>query len=181
MRLRLVAALALVFGALLVATAGGQTPAPQPPQPPQPPQDTPDRSIRDGSAQRALDRARRRWRRARIHNYRFELTRSCFCPQSGSPILFVRGGRPVNPSPSLRHVATIRRLHRRVQDAIDDRVADLDVTYGRRGIPRGIGIDGHRMIADDEIAYSVERFWRGTRGRGGPDAPALPAGPGPIP
>ncbi len=170
MRLRLVAALALTLGALLAATAGGQTPSPAP-GPPHPPQDTPDRLIRDGSAQRALDRARRRWRRAGIHNYRFELTRSCFCPQADSPILFVRGGRPVKPSPSLRHVATIRRLHRQVQEAIDDEVAGLDATYDRRGIPREIGIDGHRMIADDEVGFSVERFWRGTRGRGGPDAP----------
>jgi hypothetical protein len=178
MRLRLVAALALALGALLVATAAGQGPSPAPQ--PQPPQDTPDSSIRDGSAQRALDRARRRWRRARIHNYRFELTRSCFCPQADS-IIFVRGGRPVNPPPSLRHVATIRRLHRQVQEAINDEVAGLDASYDRRGIPREIGIDGHRMIADDEVGYSVERFWRGTRGRGGPNAPMLPIGPGPIP
>jgi len=24
-------------------------------------------------------------------------------------------------------------------------------------------------VADDEIAYEVEHFWRGTRGRGGPE------------
>jgi Family of unknown function (DUF6174) len=161
-------AVSLILLVALAAPAAAQSPpAPQPF-----PRDEPDPSIRDGSAQRALDRARKRWRRADIHNYRFELSRSCFCPPTDQPIIFVRNDRPLNATGSTRHVATVPRLHRRVQDAIDDGVADLGVRYDRRGIPREISIDGHRMIADDEVAYGVERFWRGTRGRGGPERPA---------
>ena len=158
-------ALALLFAAVVAAPAAAQSPPPQP----QPPQGKPDPSIRDGSAQRALDRAKRRWRRAGIHNYRFELSRSCFCPPTEDPVFFVRNDRPLNATSSTRHVATIPRLHRRVQDAIDDRVDGLEVRYDRRGIPREIGIDRFRMAADDEIGYDVEGFWRGTRGRGGPE------------
>ncbi len=83
----------------------------------------------------------------------------------------MRNDRPLNATDSTRSVATVRRLHRRVQDAIDDKVAGLDVKYDRRGIPREIGIDQIRFAVDDEVSYSVERFWRGTRGRGGPDEP----------
>jgi hypothetical protein len=158
---------ALQFVTGVAAPPAAQTPPPQP----QPPQGKPDPSIRDGSAQRALDRARRRWRRAGVHNYRFRITRSCFCPPSDDPVIFVRDDRPLNATSSTRHVATVPRLHRRVQEAIDDEVDGLEVRYDKRGIPREIGIDRFRMAADDEVSYSVERFWRGTTGRGGPERP----------
>ena len=88
----------------------------------------------------------------------------------GPVVMFVRGDRPVDPPAGLRNVATIRRLHRVVQRAIDRKVPSLAVRYDRRGIPRDIGIDNIKQAIDDEIAYRVDRFWRGTRGRGGPEA-----------
>jgi hypothetical protein len=162
------ALLVLLLTIAVAAPAAGQSPGPGGPAPPR---NTPDESIRDGSAQRKLDRARKRWRRADIHNYRFALSRSCFCPPSEQPVLFVRNDRPLNATSSTRHVATVQRLHRRVQEAIDDEVAGLDVRYNKRGLPREISIDPIRFAVDDEVSYGVERFWRGTRGRGGPDQP----------
>jgi hypothetical protein len=159
------ALLALLLLAGLLAAAGpaaGQVA-------PQPPGDDPDPAIADGSAQRALDAARRQWRRARIHNYRFTLRRSCFCPMGGPVLIFVRNDRPVRPPDTYRDVATVRRLHRAVQQAIDARAHSLAVRYDHRGIPRSVSIDDHGFAADDEVSYAVERFWRGTRGRGGPD------------
>jgi hypothetical protein len=141
-----------MLAALLVSLAfAAQTPT-QPPS-------TPAGSIRDGSAQRALDRARERWREAGIRTYRFRLIRQCFCPQA-EPLLKVRRGKPVGAPSDFRSVATVPRLHRRVQDAIDDEVAGLTVRYGKRGVPRLIAIDGREYIADDEVAYRVRRFWR---------------------
>jgi len=162
------ALLALLVAAvcgLAAASATGQGPQPEPPR------DDPDPAIVDGSAQRALDAARRRWRRAGIHNYRFEIERSCFCPLRRPVVIFVRDDRPVRPPADFRSLATVRRLHRRVQGAIDDHVSDLSVRYDRHGMPRRIAIDGRAYIADDEVTYTVDRFWRGTKGRGGPDTP----------
>ncbi len=156
---------ALLSIAVLLALAAPA--AAQSPTPTLPPGE-PDASIRDGSAQRKLDRARTRWREAGIHNYRFRLQLQCFCPPT-KWVLFVRGDKPVGAPSQARNVATVRRLHRRVQDAIDDRVAGLSVRYDKRGMPRFIGIDGREYIADDEVGYKVEGFWRGTRGRGGPE------------
>lgn len=177
--MRLVLLLALCGAALAVAvpTAG----AGSAPRPPEFTGDDPDPTIADGSAQRRLDAARRRWRRSGIKSYRFDVRRSCFCPPDDHVVIFVRDGRPLNAPPTLRRVATVPRLLREVQRAIDDGVVDLDVRFDRRGVPRRLRIDGHRMLADDEVAYRVVRFWRGTRGRGGPDRPALAPGPGPIP
>ena len=163
MRVRLVAAVVVALGLLVAAGASGQSP------PPTFDRGEPDTSIADGSAQRGLDRARRRWRRAGIHNYRFELNVLCFCVTRGPVVVFVRNDRPVDAPETVRDVATVRRLHRVVQRAIDRNVPDLSVRYDRRGIPRGIEIDNIEQAIDDEVAYRVEHFWRGTKGRGGPD------------
>lgn len=167
MRFAVAALLALC---LLAAPAAAQYP---PGPAPTIPRDDPDPSIASGSAQRKLDAARHRWHRAAIHNYRFSYDAICFCPHRTPQVLFVRNDRAVKPPPGLRDVATIRRLHRIVQGAIDREVAGLSVRYDRRGVPRRISVDGRRMVADDEITYRVPKFWRGTKGRGGPDAPAL--------
>jgi hypothetical protein len=172
-RLLRVAAVVVALGLLSAGAASAQSP-------PSPTFDRgePDPSIADGSAQRKLDRARRRWRRAGIHNYRFQPTVICFCVRRDPVVIFVRNDRPVNAPDTLRDVATVRRLHRAVQRAIDRKVPDLSVRYDRRGIPREISIDNIKNAADDEVAYRVDRFWRGTKGRGGPDAP-VPPGPAP--
>ena len=164
MRLRLVAAV-VAIGVLFAAGASGQSP------PPTFDRGEPDPAIANGSAQRKLDDARRRWRRAGIHNYRFQLDVVCFCVTRGPVVVFVRNDRPVTAPATLREVATVRRLHRRIQRAIDSKVPDLSVRYGGRGVPRSIEIDNIRQAIDDEVAYRVVRFWRGTKGRGGPDAP----------
>ncbi len=165
MRLRLTVAMLLAAGVLGAHPAAGQAP-------PAPTFDRgePDASITDGSAQRKLDRARRRWKRAGIHNYRFEVSVLCFCATRGPVVVFVRNDRPVDAPASVRDIATVRRLHRAVQRAIDRKVPSLAVRYDRRGIPRDIGIDNIERAVDDEVTYRVGFFWRGTKGRGGPEA-----------
>lgn len=166
--LRLVASVVVALGLLVAPGASGQSP------PPTFDRGEPEPSIADGSAQRKLDAARRHWRRAGIHNYRFQIELLCFCVERGPVVMFVRNDRPVNPTATLRHVATVRRLHRAVQRAIDRKVPSLLVRYDRRGVPRDISIDNIERAIDDEVAYRVGHFWRGTKGRGGPEAPAPP-------
>jgi hypothetical protein len=167
-------ALALVLLLALAAPAGAANPLPPRPQP--------DPSITDGSAQRALDRARTRWRRAGIHNYRFALkviasggwddspSYPTYHGDPAEPVFFVRNDRPLKADARWRKVATVKRLHKLVQHLIDEGVADLRVRYTRRGIPRRIAVDPSAAV-DDELTYLVDHFWRGTRGRGGPSMP----------
>jgi hypothetical protein len=125
-----------------------------------PPPDAPDPAIADGSAQRALDAARERWQAGGRRSYRFRVSLLCFCPEGyrAPRTLTVRRGRPVDPPRHLRQVATVPRLFRVVQEAIDRGVAGLGVTYGAHGLPRSISIDVSRMIADEETAYRVSRL-----------------------
>jgi hypothetical protein len=57
-------------------------------------------------------------------------------------------------------VATVRRLFRTIQRAIDQQVARLQVTYGKRGVPSSISIDFDQRIADEESYYTIKGFTR---------------------
>ncbi|HEV7808545.1 MAG TPA: DUF6174 domain-containing protein [Solirubrobacteraceae bacterium] len=117
-----------------------------------------DPSISDGSAQRALSAARTAWRARGRRSYRFELRRSCYCPQQETVLVVVRKGRIVRHPADLEAQSSVPRLFRTIQSAIDRRVAKLDVTYGARGVPRSIEIDSIAQAVDDEVGYSIRRF-----------------------
>ncbi len=126
------------------------------------PTEKPDPAIVDGSAQRALTRARATWKAANVRSYRVRVALGCFCPEDirKPRTITVRGGIPRNPPSHLKDMATVPRMFRKIQRAIDDGVAELRVTYGARGVPRKIAIDVSRMIADEESYYSIDRFVR---------------------
>jgi hypothetical protein len=120
-----------------------------------------DPDIASGAEQQRLDAARALWRSTGIRSYRFRVARECFCsPRATKPaVITVRDGRPVDQPRWLRRQATIPRLFRVVQRAIDARVDDLTVRYGReRGIPRRMRIDPEKMLSDEEVGYVVDRF-----------------------
>src|SRR3954451_1840850 len=128
-------ALALAVSALLLTGAPAAV-AQAPPHEPDP-------SIADGSAEQALDAARARWAATGLTDYRFRGRLLCFCPQSYTTprTLTVRDGRARRPPQNLKPIATVPRMFRVVQRAIDRQVAGLAVTYGATGLPRSISID----------------------------------------
>jgi hypothetical protein len=120
-----------------------------------------DPQIADGSLQRGLDAARGQWKAAHVRSYRYEIRVSCFCaPSTGHVVYVVRNGIPRVPSKGEKSVASVPRLFRKIQAAIDGGVAQLDVTYGRYGIPRSIYIDRAANIADEEVGYKLVHFTR---------------------
>lgn len=121
-----------------------------------------DPSIEDGSAQRALDAARRTWRAGGPASYSYRLRLACYCtPDSVRPRTFVvRNRRPVHPPKGWRYASTASRLFKLVQKAIDDRVDGLEVEYRPNGLLKTLQVDRIRMAADDEYAYFVDRFRR---------------------
>ena len=122
------------------------------------PAQTPDRAITDGSAQHHLDEARAKWKAQAPRSYRFELRRQCFCPPQTSVTVIVRGGRIAEAPKEVKSVATVPRLFREIQRAIDAKVVDLNVSYARRGVPKSLYIDRSQFIADEESGYTVKRF-----------------------
>jgi hypothetical protein len=119
-----------------------------------------DPSIADGSAQAALREARADWREQGSGSYRFRQSVQCFCPieYSRPRRITVRRGRPVDPPAHLRRYASVRRLFRLVQEAIDERAAVLRVRYGGMGLPRRIWIDYDERIADEELGVTSSRL-----------------------
>ncbi|MDX6678360.1 MAG: hypothetical protein QOE31_2412 [Solirubrobacteraceae bacterium] len=146
-RIAALAAVAVAF-ALSIAAASAQAPPPNPPDP----------HVADGSLQRRLDDARRSWKAASVRSYRFELVRSCFCPPQKTRLVVVHGGVPQRWPSGLKAVATVPRLFKVIQAAIDARAARITAIYAKHGVPREIYVDRAVYIADEETGYSIRRF-----------------------
>jgi hypothetical protein len=144
--------------ALVVALAAAA------PAPTEQPQNGPtvDPSIADGSAQRALDAARRTWKREGPRSYTYRVQLSCFCTsESVQPHKYVvRNRRPRHPPKGHRDTATAWRLFKLVQGAIDAKVDGLDVEYRANGSLKLLSVDRYAMAIDDEYTYFVDRFKR---------------------
>jgi hypothetical protein len=141
---------------LVVAMAASAAPAvaQEAPNPPDP-------YIVDGSAQRALDVARAKWKASRITSYRYEARRTCFCPTSGWHTVNVRHGVPSkHVHTSVKDVATVPRLFRVIQRAIDRSAHGLRATYGAHGVPTKVSIDYYQNLADEEQYFSIRHFQR---------------------
>lgn len=146
----------LVILALAAASLGAAGPAAaqEAPNPPDP-------SIVDGSAQRALDRAKARWKAAKIRSYRYEARRQCFCPTTRWHTVNVRDGVPSKRvHADVKDIATVPRLFRQIQRAIDRRAHDLTVTYSTHGVPTKLTIDSYANVIDEEQYFSIRGFKR---------------------
>jgi hypothetical protein len=86
--------------------------------------------------------------------------RICFCgPRQVRPaVVLVRNGRPVRPPERVRYGASVPRLFKRIQEAIDYRFSGLKVRYGARGVPRRVELDPVKLISDDEVTFVVDRL-----------------------
>jgi Family of unknown function (DUF6174) len=147
---------ALLLMAFAVAAAALAAPvlAQEPPNPTDP-------SIASGKAEKALDRARAQWKKAKIRSYDYEARRSCFCPTTGWHKVKVRrnhlSGTPHN---DVKDIATVPRLFKIVQRAIDKKSHKLTVSYGTYGVPKQISIDSIANVIDEEQYFTVRRFKR---------------------
>jgi hypothetical protein len=150
---RLAAIVVLVLAALaLPALAAGSAPSV--------PRAQHDPQIADGTLQRGLDSARKRWNAAHVRSYRYAITTTCFCVPGRGIVYVVRNGHPHVPSRGEKSLATVPRLFKTIQAASVDNVASLDVAYGARGVPKSISIDNAANVADDEVAYAISGFRR---------------------
>jgi hypothetical protein len=151
-RLLILLAFALAAGGASALPAGAQSTLPPA---------TPDPSIADGSAQRALVTARARWSRLKIRSYDYEVKTTCFCRYTGFRSVKVRNGLASKRSKAATpELASVGRLFRVIQRAIDAKAHKLAVRYGARGVPVEVFMDSIQYVADDEWGFDVRRFRR---------------------
>ncbi|WP_242051660.1 DUF6174 domain-containing protein [Nostoc sp. FACHB-280] len=120
---------------------------------------------------RQLRRNRRLWNQQNIRNYRYTLSRSCFCaPAARGPVIItVRNGitasittttgEPVSNPEFFERYKTIPKLFNVIADAIARRADNVEVTYNsQRGYPTQISIDYSFQQADEELFLTIENF-----------------------
>jgi uncharacterized protein DUF6174 len=114
---------------------------------------------------------RRLWYKQKIYNYRYTLTRSCFCqPKATEPVVievrngvtnsitYAKTGQRVDPK-LFQSYNTIPKLFNIIYNAIDRKAANLSVQYNPKlGYPTQINIDYNRQIADEEIYLTIENL-----------------------
>ena len=116
--------------------------------------------------QRALDANKALWERSNITSYQYTFQMQCFCPQRDD-IVVVVANRQVSQAyrtPSgvyltqqeLTGVYSVEGLFAKVQEAIDQKVYMLRVTYDSQyGFPQYISIDRAQNLADEEVTYTA--------------------------
>jgi uncharacterized protein DUF6174 len=116
-----------------------------------------DPDIVTGEVAHRLGIAERRWRRARIEDYDFEVIVSCFCAPPANQWIasHVRDGHRTGGSEW-----SVPKLFSLIRRDIERRPASLDVDYGPHGVPTNIAYDGGLNIADDEVSTASRHFTR---------------------
>ncbi|MBD2295891.1 hypothetical protein H6G06_21040 [Anabaena sphaerica FACHB-251] len=113
----------------------------------------------------------RLWKKQKIANYRYTLTRSCFCTAEarGPIVIEVRNGvttavtyvatsKPADKE-LFKQYDTIPKLFDVIQDGINRKAASLTVKYHPKfGYPTQINIDYDFQMADEELYLTVEKF-----------------------
>ncbi|MBK1986269.1 hypothetical protein A0J48_001660 [Sphaerospermopsis aphanizomenoides BCCUSP55] len=114
---------------------------------------------------------RRLWRKRNISNYRYTLTRSCFCtPEAREPVVIevrkgvttavtsVKTNQPVDRE-LFKKYDNVPKLFNVIQDAINRKPSSLIVKYDPKfGYPTQINVDYNSQIADEELYLTVEKF-----------------------
>jgi hypothetical protein len=113
----------------------------------------------------------RLWKKQKIANYRYTLTRSCFCTvESRGPVVVeVRNGVTTSVTyvdtgaaadkELFKEYDTIPKLFGVIKDGINRKAANLTVNYDPKlGYPTQINIDYDFQIADEELYLTVENF-----------------------
>ncbi len=129
-------------------------------------------SSKEGDVQGELDLHRALWNAAAIHDYSMSFQRLClFCSvEFLIPVrITVRGdtinevtdldtGAPVaEPAPGA--FLTIEGVFAAIQGAIDQRAAEIDVSYnGMFGYPTDVSIDPSRSLFNDDTQFQIREF-----------------------
>ncbi|BAY24662.1 hypothetical protein NIES2100_44570 [Calothrix sp. NIES-2100] len=127
--------------------------------------------VRANSQLNQLNANRRLWKKQNIRNYRYTLSRSCFCaPKSTGPLrITVRNGRktsitdatgkPFEQPELFKEYDTVPKLFNLIEDAIAKKASNLTVQYDPKlGYPTQINIDYNSQIADEELYLTIEKL-----------------------
>jgi hypothetical protein len=112
--------------------------------------------------QQALSSARRTWRQKSPRSYTYRLQLFCYCTSdSVQPRTYVvRDRKPRHPPKGFKSVATMWRVFKLVQDAIDEKPDSLYVDYYPNGALKLLQVDRIREAVDDEYSWSLDKFRR---------------------
>ena len=116
-----------------------------------------------------LKENRQLWRSQNLKNYQYIYQQQCFCPSPSNTPLKVsikndKITQVVNLNSEqlvtdLTFPKTIEELFKIIKDAIQRNADEILITYDKTlGYPNRIAIDYQKILADEEITYTVENL-----------------------
>ena len=113
----------------------------------------------DATDDPALVKAWQAWEAKGIDDYTTTVKLTCFCVPIPAVKTVVRDGEIRKVTQGGRQLAhrkghSMDRLFVMIRDA-QETADSVEVTYTSRGVPKSIGIDESKLIADEERYYSV--------------------------
>jgi hypothetical protein len=125
--------------------------------------------VMDDDAMAQLQSHRQLWQSQQIANYQYTYVWHCFCPYpANTPFKVLVKNKLVASASNLQTnqpleiselspVKSIDQLFEVIERAIDRRAEQIDVKYDPQlGYPTSIAIDYLKLVADDEVGYSVK-------------------------
>ena len=129
--------------------------------PPPPRRSRRTRRIRTSSTAAPRRRSTRPARGGRRRRSAPTATRRAACASArrpaGTSSTSARAWRRRSVHADVKDIATVPRLFRQIQRAIDRKAHDLTVTYGTHGVPTKISIDTYQNVIDEEQYFSDPR------------------------
>jgi hypothetical protein len=113
---------------------------------------------------------RQLWRKQKSRNYRYQVSKSCFCvPEARGPVkVTVRRGRTTSVTDAqgkpvkrefFNQYDTVPELFNVIEDAIAKKASSVNVQYHPQfGYPTQINIDYDSQMADEELYLTVENL-----------------------
>jgi hypothetical protein len=113
---------------------------------------------------------RQLWRKQKSRNYRYQVSKSCFCvPEARGPVqVTVRRGRTTSVTDAagkpvkrefFNQYDTVPELFNVIEDAIAKKASNLTVQYHPKlGYPTQINIDYDSQMADEELYLTIENL-----------------------
>lgn len=112
----------------------------------------------------ALAKAKAAWAALGVDDYTMVVGTDCFCGLQEIRFTVVNGvvtervmtepGVPLAPD-AFRHIETVDAMFAHIENAIDERVAKLEVEYDSRGVPVDVMIDYEANVYDEESGWGV--------------------------
>lgn len=127
----------------------------------------------EGTSKAAYTQAKQQWQAAGIHDYQFNLTQHCFCMGENNgairitvkndavqSAIWTNNGKPVSADVR-KQLPSMAGIFQKIEEGYAKPADEIRLTFNKDyGYPEHVYIDYVKMMADEELIYTLSDFSR---------------------